>query len=653
MKKSKILALALCLTCLPVHVYEATASEVNIETVNIAPQFRVFNQTDEALAAVYPGTMAGWNKVDVEGIDIISVVRKIEADGKSATGEEVQALRTFYFNKFFNFMDGLKERRENTLEFLALWDNICQEAATAAAGGLGELQWRFVEVMFMRGLLLASGGGSPEAQNLLSTVPDMNLFFGALADTPTHLRTLGQPVVPAWQHSSVACIINSTDDETRGHDVHHPHLQPHPLDWDTVKPISKEAKRLGLHKEVYLPMVDAGKIGITTLVKMWLNQIFGVPLTYGEYTAHGINLGSAVGAMHDKAHGIVDNRRREVKQAIANLLNAANTAGKNPRAEALPLATRHMVSRFNALNQTLLAYVEAKERRAVEALSAAKALAPDDADNAQRKEAEKIARRRYNTGITGLFQALHEAYAMKANVLEAPTLAEAITRLCANATGGENTTKFNELETFFNPYSDLTNEEIFARIGTRSLESVGVYAYGNNGAIMPTTIAEYAAQGKVFMDTLHVNRGAVYTEIAFDVVNGKRVKIQVPTSHYLVNTAKDENAVLGLVGQKVSEADLPTDHQKRALRVLPEEFRRVSLKNAQVWLTEVEDRTNTLVSGLSADLLTHIPAEAMATYNQLAADQNAEWTRFMPPVEVAAPPVTETALVVWSAPSQL
>ena len=72
-----------------------------------------------------------------------------------------------------------------------------------------------------------------------------------------------------------------------------------------------------------------------------------------------------------------------------------------------------------------------------------------------------------------------------------------------------------------------------------------------------------------------------------------------------------------------------------------------------MWLTEVEDRTNTLVSGLSADLLTHIPAEAMATYNQLAADQNAEWTRFMPPVEVAAPPVTETALVVWSAPSQL
>ena len=392
-----------------------------------------------------------------------------------------------------------------------------------------------------------------------------------------------------------------------------------------------------MQKEIYLPLVDAGKIGITTLVKMWLHQIFGVPLTYDEYTAHGMDLESAVGAMHDQAHGIIDNRRREVKQAIVNLLNAASAAGKNPRSEALPLATEHMVSRFNALNQTLLAYVEAKERRAAEALSAAKALASDDADNAQRKEAEKIARREYNTGITALFHALHEEYAMKANVLEAQTLEEAITRLCANATSGETSDKFNELETFFNPHSDLTDAEIFARIGTRSLESVGVYTYGNNGAIMPTTIAEYEAQGKVFMETLEVNRGAVYTEILFDVFGGKRVKIQVPTTHYLVNTAKDENAVLGLVGQKVSESDLPTNKEKQALRVLPEEYRRASLRNAREWLTEVRERTNALVSGLTADVLAHVPAEAMKAYDQLVTAQNAEWTAFMTPVVVTAP----------------
>ena len=558
MKKSKILALALCLTCLPVHavLVDGVAYEVEKATTDEhrSHPSSVFGPLDKVLETLYPGTLKGYDKVDVEGIDIISVVRKIEADWKSATGEEILALRTFYFDKFFDFMNGLKEKREDTLEFRTLWNNINSEAATAAAGGVGELQWRLVQVMFVRGLLLASGGGSPEAQDLLSTVPDMELFFGALADTPKHLRRPGQPVAPAWQHSSVACLINAGDNETRGNNIHHPQPQRGSLDWDITKLISKEAKRFGLQKEIYLPLVDAGKIGITTLVKMWLHQIFGVPLTYDEYTAHGIKLDSAVGAMHDQAHGFVDNRRREVKQAIANLLNTANTAGKNVRREALPLATKHMVSRFNALNQTLLAYVEAKERRAVGALLDAKDLAPDDANNAQRKEAEKIARREYNTGIAALFQALHEAYAMKANVLEAPTLEEAITRLCANATSGETSDKFNELETFFNPHSDLTDAEIFARIGTRSLESVGVYTYGNNGAIMPTTIAEYAAQGKVFMETLEVNRGAVYTEILFDVVNGKRVKIQVPTTHYLVNTAKDENAVLGLVGQKVSES---------------------------------------------------------------------------------------------------
>jgi hypothetical protein len=137
----------------------------------------------------------------------------------------------------------------------------------------------------------------------------------------------------------------------------------------------------------------------------------------------------------------------------------------------------------------------------------------------------------------------------------------------------------------------------------------------------------------------------VYTEITFDVVNGKRVKIQVPTSHYLVNTAKDENAVLGLVGQKVSEANVPTNKQRQDLREADETIKKVALKRIERWLTEVEARTNTLVSGLTADVLAHVPAEARTAYNRLVAAQNDEWTRFMPSVALipwVAPAVTET-----------
>jgi hypothetical protein len=153
------------------------------------------------------------------------------------------------------------------------------------------------------------------------------------------------------------------------------------------------------------------------------------------------------------------------------------------------------------------------------------------------------------------------------------------------------------------------------------------------------------------MDTLHVNRGAVYTEIFFDVVNGKRVKIQVPTAHYLVNTAKDENAVLGLVGQKVSEANVPTNEQRQDLREADETIKKVALKRTERWLTEVEARTNTLVSGLTADVLAHVPAEARTAYNRLVAAQNDEWTRFMPSVALipwVAPAVTETAYAMES-----
>ncbi len=646
-KKPKILTLALCLTCLPMHIYGAETIAPLVEDADTAhAPFQVFKNVDTRLAALYPRTLTGFDKVNTAAMaNTISVVRRVEADWKLASLEDISALRTSYFGELFKFMGGLRDRTNGTVkdteEFRALWASITSEAEAAVTGGIGELNWRMVQVMYIRGLLLASGGGSDEAHDLLSSIPEMEVFFGALAPTPVHLRMPGQPIVPAWKHSSVACLINSGDDETRGANIEKPYLQTHPLHHDMAKLIKKEAKRLGLQKNVYLPMVDSGKIGITTLVKMWLNHVFPVPLTYDEYIAHGIALGSAVGGEHDKAHGKVDNRREEAHKAILNLLNKAAIAGKNVRTDALQLATDHIVNRYNALNQTLLAYVEAKEQTAIDALIAAMALAPDDANNTDRKAAEKLARQQYNTGVAALFQALHEAYAMKANVLEAPTLAEAITRLSANATSGESSAKFNELESFFNPASNLNDAQIFARIGERTLTSVGIYPEYQQDVPTPTTIAEYAAQGKVFMDTLTVKRGAVYTEVAFDVLSGKKVKVQVATTHYLVNTTKDENAVLGLVGQKVPEVALDMN----TLRALPvgDASRTAALAQVQAWLAEVGTRTNAMVSGLTADVLAHTPVGTITAYDQLVASQNAAWTAFMPPVVVA--PVVDMALV--------
>ena len=454
----------------------------------------------------------------------------------------------------------------------------------------------------------------------------MEGFFGALRDTPAYLLD-GKPAIPAWKHSTLACIVNAADDETRGQDVHKPHLIAYPIHHDLVKIITKEANRFGLPQSVFVPMPGVGTIGITTIVEMWLAHVYPMPLTYGQYEAHGIELGSAVGALHDMAHGEGDNRRREVKTAAINLLKLAATAGKNPRT-VLPLATRLMVERYNALNDILRSYMHTKKITAIDALNAAKVLT----DEPTRKAAEKHARQQYNQGVVALFRILHEAYGFEANVLEKPTLAEAITQLCANANHYESKAVFNELDTLVNPKSDLSDAAIVERIKLRTLTSVGVFPTYTGAGPAPTTIGEYAA-GFDFT-TLAISRGHVYTEIAFDeIATGKRVEIRVPTAAYILKTARDENGLLGFIGQKVPEYTDGPDAGDKTQQV-------------KDWLTLVRTRSTAMVADFPADLLGVSAAEG-ARYDALVARQNAEWQAIVPPVAAPAAvvPVVDVQIV--------
>lgn len=468
-------------------------------------------------------------------------------------------------------------------------------------------------------------------------------------------------------------LVNASDKGTRGNNV-----GKELIDFEGVRceyrDITEEFKRQGLHKKVYLPLVGLGKIGITTLTKMSLHEVYGIPLTYGKYKAHGIELGTAVAEEHDKAHGKVDNRRREVLKAVISLLKKVRQANK-PVKQAIPLAARHMVERYLVFNETLLAYMEAKERTAIDeleaaitlgpeldarraaekaaretykensdalaiALATAKASAPDEERNRQREVAETAARRKYNIGVAALFHALHEVYAMRANVLEASNLQEALKRLGENATLEHNTRIFDELETFFDPLSDLNDRETFEKIKGCTLESVGIPPEQNGSAPVPTTIGEYL--GYLDMESLKVHRGPVYTEVTFDTNNGKLVKIPVPTTHYLVNTARDENAVLGLIGKKVPELTL----DMADLRALPkgDASRVAALAQVKDWLTQIRTGSNEMVAALQADVLTNLPLDALEKYNALVASQNAEWLAagYLPVVA----PVSVPAVVI-------
>lgn len=619
MKILKTLGLVLCFSCAP----EGFSSESNpIER-------SIFTEVDLELARLYPGTLKGYEAI-VDDEHIINAARRLDGDFISISAADVIAVRSYYFSKFFTFMDGLRKRNPESSaseEFNTLFENMWEEAQQAAKEKLSDLNWHMIQVMFIRGLLLASGEGEEGARDLLSIVPETELFFGALRDAPTYLRTVGEPILPAWKHSAKACLHNMHLPDTKGKDVHLPYVQMGNLNWNITDEIEKTASRLGLHENVSLPMLDCGKIGITTIMKMWLHHVFPVPLTYGEYEAHGIKLGAAVGAEHDEAHGNVDNCRREMMQFIVNLLNNVLKAGK-PVKKAIPLATQQMVDRYQAFNRVLLAFIDAKERTAISELQAAMAIAPEDKDNVDRKAAEKLARQKYNTGVSALFQALHEAYAMKANVLETPTFAEAIAKLCENAKASqdEEFSQFDEFQTFFNTSSDLTNEEIFEKIKTRTLASVKIYPGYNGSTPAPTKIGEYVDH--IDLESLKVNRGPVITEVRFDTNNGQTVKIQTPTTSYLVGTIRDENAVLGLVGKKVPDITLDME----VLRALPKDApeRVEALLQVKTWIDTIVANVNEMVTGLGADVLANTPEELIAEYDALVATQNIEWQTAYP-----------------------
>jgi len=440
MKKLGLFIFTMQIACAFVQTYAAEA--LPAETNDHPLPKKVFGEVDARLASLYLGTLSGYKDVG----DIPTASRGL----MSLSATELEMYRRYMFGKIFTFMDGVREKNSKdsaSEKFNNLFEKIYKEAQDAAASELHKIDWIVLEATYMRALLLASGGGTEAAQDLLSTVPGMELFFGALDNTPPCLTKDSTPI-PAWEHSSLAYILNSKD--ARGSDVFFPSTPtPFPLEHAIQKEVKKACRHCGLPKEVYVPMPGNGKIGLTTILKMWLNHTFPVPLTYKDYKAHGIELGAAVGAMHDKAHGLLDNRGKEVKKAVLNLLQPLPDAGK-PARKAVPLASRHMVERYNAFNHLLLGFVEAKQRAAVSALSAA-----------TNTEEKKSARQQYNKGIVPLFQALHEAYAMEANVLEAPTFEGAMNFFLKNAMG-EGSDASDQLNAFFNPAS-LTDEEVFDR----------------------------------------------------------------------------------------------------------------------------------------------------------------------------------------------
>ncbi len=643
MKKTQILTLFLLISCAPYKIYGASAAAAgNGEHDHVSfssrsgevPILGELSDIDGALHAVYPATLSGCRSFDPR---IILLVDRVERLQHEASHEDIQHIRAYYFDRFYKYMDGLQKANEApTEEFLSLWKNILSEARSEASKeDLGDVNWNMIEAIFIRGLLLASNGTvSDAAKDLLGEIPDMELFFAAQEPTPLRFLKSGETRLPAWKHSAAACIKGKKDIDRN---VNHPYLLVYPLHQSVEKRIRAAADRLGLRGNVFLPIPGLGKIGITTILEMWLHHAYPLPLTYQKYTAHGLSLLTAEAAAHDKAHGSVDNRRFEVLNAALNLLKTAPERGVIP--ENIDLATRIAVERYQAFNDVLKLYLQVKKENLIKGAASGVSVSIAPAGDGSvavgidvgGAAAKLRARQEYNAGVAALFEALHEAYAFRANVLEKTTFVEAMAQLCANATTPSEVLRFNELNTLFNPQSDLTNAEIIAAVGNMPVSRTGVYVpvpvvIGDAAAAAVQTIGQYP---RFDLARATIKRGDVYTTVSFNDTNtGELVTLKSATAKYLFETAKDQNALLKLIGREVEVpviAALPVGDAGRA---------GVEAEVA-AWLTEVGTRTNTIINGLVADMQQPGMDNAISAYDELITRQNAAWAaRFAPAVAV-------------------
>ncbi len=564
----------------------------------------IFSLEDTELYELYRGTLVGHKHVDDKIIDLIQKVKRNPAD---ATTKEMQVVRDFYFSKFFEYMNGLKaNHKDSTDEFIRLWSDICAEAVMASEIDLKLFDWRFIKVIFIRGLLLASGEIIEDVEDVLSKIPGTEFFSAAMEPVTTIMDT----TIPAWQHSSAACISILAAIKTKKARL--PKIQ---ADDDTIELIIQTASDLGLRESVFVPIPDLGSLGITTILKMWLNHVYPIPLTYGTYHAHGLELCPAIGAIHDLAHGRLDNRRFSVLQAILNLLKSV-PAGKINGA-IIKLATKHIVERYLALNEIFKEFVAHKEATLLEELKDIARLETSDPDKSKKI---KNAKQKYNRGIAALFYALHEKYAVTPEVLGKETFAEAIEQFYANATKRGNSISI-DLETLFNPKSDLSNEQIITTIKSVPLRQMGISFDGAE------TIGEHP---HLDMESATVTRKNVHTEIAFsDKLARKIITLTIETARYAFATYDDENTLLKLVGNEVPKPEIDLD----AMQLLPVgNVQRESAKQQAItWVTAIDTGIATMMRNWIADLAHPTIASEIVKYDNLVAEQNAEWKRLLKP----------------------
>lgn len=326
-----------------------------------------------------------------------------------------------------------------------------------------------------------------------------------------------------------------------------------------------------------------GKIGLTTIILMLLEDMHNVSFSTRSSVAHGLKMSPRDFMVHDRGHYRISGSRVHAKSWAGKLSKTLIDEEKLDYKQATDIASQQTLYRYNQAKKAVLTLM----RNAAEAYGAVVV------DETKGVEERRSAKQSYNARIAALFYACHEVSYIDTTVLNATSETEAARALF------EQVVKSHPEE---DPIDKLDP------FNTHPVTGASIISDRKKHALISDFIGSLSEEGEYpNLLELTVSTTPLMFTIRGILTDGKEVNTRKPTIRSIYGDALDENALLRLAGIRIAVPDFEGDDHSTArqkayefIKEVRTSFKKLSIAERDKAVAELNDMN--IVPGTTIDV---------------------------------------------------
>jgi hypothetical protein len=373
-----------------------------------------------------------------------------------------------------------------------------------------------------------------DEKDLLSHVPFPNLYFGLIEKD-------------AWRNSH-SSYVSISEYNNEGLELSDEHVRTN-IQTAVLTYIEDTIERL-LPPQILYPMLGQNKLGISFMVKCYLDDNFPVVFPNQPVNGHGIKFSQFGFPIHDMLHQKVDRRHYELISHVVS------------RADA-----------FVGLDGDAWQFAKIYSPVAVERYHALMGGLRDVYGNMVTKLLPYHGLREYRKAMLGFFWILHEAPNFAAqiyNMNDFDKVLETITKPSSLSAVNAALNEIDSWESSFDPFStspidgstNLTDDDIYNHPIFESLllEDAQGYKYSSRTDKGRSIGDSYCDDCIVDQQVIRTNR---FIDVIFKMFDGEELKYSFPTLFQKWTNLDDNIGLLKYAGTIITKSDLTTAEDPR------------------------------------------------------------------------------------------